>query len=222
MASAIEKKIFYTFKDPSLLERALTHASVQCISCHNERLEFVGDRVLGLVIADFLYNQFPEEDEGSLAKRHTGLVQQATLVKVASQLDLSSHLNLSPSEKKSGGQKKGAILADAVEALIGGIYYDGGFDAARSFVKKFWGDLISRQEEPPEDSKSKLQEWAQAKSLPLPEYKVIKKSGTDHSPKFEVEVTVESVGKASAAAASKRAAEKSAALKLLKKIGADV
>lgn len=222
MLEALEKKIFYIFKDPALLERALTHASVQCISCDNERLEFVGDRVLGLVIADLLYTHFAEEDEGSLAKRHTGLVQQATLVKVATQLDMSSYLNLSPSEKKSGGQKKGAILADAVEALIGAIYYDGSFAAAGNFVKKFWGEMISCQETPPEDAKSKLQEWVQAKSLPLPEYKIIKKSGTDHSPKFEIEVVVESVGKASATAASKRAAEKLAALKLLKKIGVDV
>jgi ribonuclease-3 len=219
MTGALENKINYTFSDPALLETALTHSSLQKAACDNERLEFLGDRVLGLAVADLLFGHFPDENEGSLAKRHTGLVQQEALVRVAQAIDLSPHLKLSASEARSGGKEKETILADALEALIGAIYLDGGFTAARDFIEKFWSDLLRQQGAPPEDAKSKLQEWAQAKSLPLPEYTLLSKSGADHAPQFEIEVSVQGVGKTAAVAASKRAAEKSAALKMLEKIG---
>ncbi|MCE9508676.1 MAG: ribonuclease III [Alphaproteobacteria bacterium] len=219
MTGALENKISYAFSDPVLLETALTHSSVQKAAADNERLEFLGDRVLGLAVAALLFRHFPHEDEGSLAKRHTGLVQQNALVRVAQAIDLSPHLKLSAGEAKSGGQEKETILADALEALIGAIYLDGGFGPAHDFIEKFWSAMLHQQAAPPEDAKSRLQEWAQAKSLPLPEYTLLGKSGTDHAPQFEIEVSVKGVGRTSAVAASKRAAEKSAARKMLEKIG---
>ena len=219
MSEKLEKKIGYTFSDPFLLEKALTHSSTENKEYDNERLEFLGDRVLGLSIADQLFTFFPEEEEGSLAKRHAGFVQQSDLVLVAQMLGLADHLKLSVGEIKSGGQMKEKILSDAMEALIGAIYLDGGFGVAHDFVKKFWGERLRLQISPPEDAKSRLQEWAQAKSIPLPKYTLINKSGTSHSPIFEMEVFVTEGGKAVATAKSKRAAEKSAALKMLQKIG---
>ena len=219
MSEKLEKKIGYTFSDPFLLEKALTHSSTENKEYDNERLEFLGDRVLGLSVADQLFAFFPEEEEGSLAKRHAGFVQQSDLVLVAQMLGLADHLKLSVGEIKSGGQMKEKILSDAMEALIGAIYLDGGFGVAHDFVKKFWGERLRLQISPPEDAKSRLQEWAQAKSIPLPKYTLINKSGTSHSPIFEMEVFVTEGGKAVATAKSKRAAEKSAALKMLQKIG---
>ena len=219
MADTLSKKIGYVFSDAALCDTALTHSSTQNDSNNNERLEFLGDRVLGLVVADLLFAAYPAEPEGSLAKRHTGLVQQEALVSVAQAIGLAEHLKLSAGETKSGGHKKDNILADALEALIGAIYLDGGFKAAQAFVAEFWEGALQSQALPPEDAKSKLQEWAQGRGLPLPEYKLLGKSGTDHAPLFEVEVSVEGTGKTSATAASKRAAEKEAALKMLEKIG---
>lgn len=219
MPRTLEKTIGYTFTNSALLDTALTHSSVKRTTHDNERLEFLGDRVLGLVVADLLYRHFPDEKEGSLAKRHTSLVQQDSLVKVAQQLALAEHLKLSAGEAKSGGKNKDTILSDALEALIGAIYCDGGHSKAHAFIEKFWGGMLLQQISPPEDAKSKLQEWAQARSLPLPEYTLVSKSGTDHSPQFEIEVFVKGIGKVSAVAASKRAAEKSAALQMLKQIG---
>lgn len=222
MTAALDKKTGYTFSNAALLEKALTHSSIQNKKNDNERLEFLGDRVLGLVIAELLFKSFPDDVEGSLAKRHTALVQQDAIVKVAHEINLADHLRLSASEMKSGGQKKEKILSDAQEALIGAIYLDGGFSAAYAFVEKFWGPLLRQQITPPEDSKSRLQEWVQAKSLPLPVYKILSKSGIDHAPMFEIELSVESIGKTTATAPSKRAAEKAAALKMLEKIGIQI
>jgi ribonuclease-3 len=217
MASGLEKKIRYIFSTPALLETALTHSSLQ--NDHNERLEFLGDRVLGLAVADLLFSRFPAEAEGSLAKRHAMLVQQEALVQVAQEISLPEHLKLSPAEKKAGGNKKDKIVADALEALIGAIYIDSGPGPAQAFVAEFWGRMLQGQVLPPEDAKSQLQEWAQARGLPLPEYKTVGRSGSDHAPLFEIEVSVKGEGTACAAAASKRAAEKAAAHKMLEKIG---
>ncbi len=229
MTGALCGKIGYDFSNRALLETALTHASAQKKSArktagnakdNNERLEFLGDRVLGLAIADLLIAAFPGEAEGSLAKRHTSLVQQQALVRVAREIGLAEHLKLSTGEMKSGGQKKDKILADAMEALIGAIFLDGGFKAAQDFVARFWKQPLEGQARPPEDAKSQLQEWAQARALPLPEYKTLGKSGSAHAPQFEIEVGVKGHGKTSAVAASKRVAEKEAALKMLRKVGA--
>jgi ribonuclease-3 len=219
MTDTLSGKIGYVFSDPALRDMALTHSSTLNDQSDNERLEFLGDRVLGLAVANLLFTAYPDEPEGSLAKRHTGLVQQEALVNVAREIELAEHLRLSAGEMKSGGHKKEKILADALEALIGAIYKDGGLEAAEIFVTRFWGAMLQSQAEPPEDAKSLLQEWAQGRGLPLPEYKLLGKSGTDHATLFEMEVSVESIGETSAIAASKRAAEKEAAMKMLEKIG---
>lgn len=215
----IEKKIEYKFKDKKNLESALTHSSMQHCSANNERLEFLGDRVLGLVVADMLFKTFPDEKEGMLAKRHTALVKQDALYSVANKIKLEEDIKLSSGETKTGGRKKKTILADAVEALIGAIYSDGGYQASYLFIEKFWAETLEEQISPPEDVKSKLQEWAQARKLSIPSYKIVGKSGLDHSPEFEVEVFVETLGSVAAKANSKKKAEKLAAEKLLEKIG---
>lgn len=219
MNSDLETRAGYVFRDPDLLDMALTHASVQQEGADYERLEFLGDRVLGLVVAHMLYTLCPRENEGQLARRHAGLVQQAALAEVALALDLGHSLKLSAGEKKAGGDKKDAILADALEAMIGAIFLDGGFSAAETFVTKFWRDMLLKERHPPEDPKTKLQEWAQARGLGLPEYKIIAKSGAEHAPMFEVEVQVKTKAAQTATAPNKRDAEKEAARKMLEMIG---
>lgn len=217
-SDGIEKTLDYVFEDVKLLEAALTHASLQKKEGDYERLEFLGDRVLGLVVATLLYKAFPHENEGDLAKRHTALVQQKTLVDVALALDLPSHLRLSSGEKKAGGLHKDTILSDAVEALIGAIYLDGGYAKAEKFITRIWKDKLAAAT-PPEDAKTMLQEWAQARGLPLPEYRVLSKAGSDHAPIFEIGVEVEGFILISAKSSSKRQAEKDAAALMLKHIG---
>lgn len=217
--SELESRIGYAFTDRGILDQALTHASLQKKSYDNERLEFLGDRVLGLAVAGMLYKAYPDEDEGKLAKRHTALVQQMALVMIANKLALGGFIHLSAGEVRAGGQQNETILADAVEALLGAIYLDGGYQAAEKFVTEAWRELLNGQMAPPEDPKTRLQEWVQQRGLPLPAYKVIGKSGSDHAPMFEIEVSVVSFGAATASASSKRAAEKEAAARMLEKIG---
>lgn len=214
----LEEHLGYVFKNEGLRLRALTHAShaagqARASLGDNERLEFIGDRVLGLAVADLLYRSYAEEKEGALAKRLTALVQQAALVQVAQAIDLSPHVHLSAAERKSG--MKDAVLADAVEAMIGAIYVDGGYAAAFAVVEKLWTPLLSTQTVPPEEAKTRLQEWAQARGLPLPQYDVTGQEGPPHAPLFTVQVSVKGAPAVSATAASKRAAEKAAAAQLL-------
>jgi ribonuclease-3 len=216
-ASDLEQTAGYSFKDRTLLDTALTHSSLQKKSGDNERMEFLGDRVLGLVVAHMLYELFPEEDEGSLARHHTALVQKAALVRVAECLSLGPYIRLSSGEVKAGGPRKDTILADAVEALIGAIYIDGGFAPAEAFVKNFWRGMLSPAGLPPQDPKTELQEWAQARGLGIPKYKVVSRSGPEHAPVFDIEASVDTLGVQTAKAPSKRAAEKAAAAKLLEK-----
>lgn len=210
-----EDALGYIFADPRLLESALTHASAAQPGGNNERLEFLGDRVLGLAVADFLYGAYPAEREGDLAKRHAALVAKAALAQVAADINLAPHIRISHGESKSGGSKKDTILADGVEALIGAIYLDGGFKAARAFVHERWKSLVDTYGAPPEDSKSALQVWAQQRGLPLPEYRLLSRSGPDHAPVFEIEAAVQGFPPVTAAAATKQSAEKDAAQKLL-------
>ena len=158
MIKELEKNINYEFKDVSLLETALTHSSVQKKHINNERLEFLGDRVLGLVIADIIYNKFEGEDEGKLAKRHTALVRRDALFNVANKINVEKFIKLSSAEEKSGGSKKKTILSNAIEAIIGAIYLDNGYNKAYKFIEKFWKDMLDNQDTPPEDTKSSLQE----------------------------------------------------------------
>lgn len=209
----IEKITGHHFNDPDILTQALTHSSAS--SDNNERLEFVGDRVLGLITAHLLYSNFADEPEGDLAKRHTEIVREKALAAIADKIDLGKHLIMSAAEKSSGGQKKSAIIADAVEALIAALYLDGGIEAAGEFIEKYWIETIRTTAKPPQEAKTALQEWAQGKALPLPTYDIVEQSGPDHEPVFTVQVTVETVGSAKGQAASKRKAEKLAAKDLL-------
>lgn len=227
-SDALYTQTGHRFSNPSLLSRALTHASTQAGSVPSttaaadnyERLEFLGDRVLGLIVAQMIYDAFPLEREGALAKRLTALVQQSALVRVAEQMSLKDHVRLSDGEKKAGGLAKQTILADALEALIGALYLDGGLPAAQGFITKFWAPLVSGQQQPPEDPKTLLQEWVQAKAAPLPVYRIVAQSGSAHNPVFTIGVTITGQNEITATASSKRAAEKEAALKMLQQVGA--
>lgn len=214
-----ETAIGHKFSDATLVTRAFTHASVTGTQDNNERLEFLGDRVLSLCVAGLLYSAYPSENEGDLAKRHAVLVAKSTLLGVAEKLGLDRFMRLSPGESKSGGAKKDTILADCLEAVIGAIYLDAGHKAADNFVRTHWQALVDSHAPPPEDAKSKLQVWAQQRGLSLPEYKLISRSGLDHQPVFEIEVSVKGQGSARATSSSKQAAEKEAAVKMLAQIG---
>jgi len=210
----------YSFHDPDLARLALTHRSAigRGRSKTYERLEFLGDRVLALVIADLLYDNFPDEDEGSLAKRLVALVRRETLADVASSLGLPPLIELSRGEEDAGGRQNPAILADVCEALIGAMYRDGGMRAARAFIRRNWLDRMCGMEKPPKDAKTELQEWAQGRGLELPEYREVGRSGPDHAPVFTIEVTVGDYPPERAVGQTKRAAEQIAAEQLLRRL----
>ena len=213
----LEDIIGYKFKDRHLLERALTHSSTN--DAYNyQRLEFLGDRVLGLVIADALFTEFRGENEGGLAKRHTALVQGTTCAIIGQAHKIADFIILSESERISGGNLNENIIADVVESLLGAIYRDGGYDAAQKVILKLWGDNIRTLEDAPQDPKTELQEWVQARSLDLPLYEVAEKSGPDHAPMFLMRLTVDGQGSVEAEGSSRRQAEKTAARLMLKKL----
>lgn len=220
---ALERRLMHRFTRPQTLERALTHSSFArqagIAGGDNERLEFLGDRVLGLVIADMVLDGFPDAPEGQVAKRHAVLVQKNTLAVIAGRIDLAADLKLSSGEEEQGGRTNPSILADAMEAIIGALYLDGGLAVARRFIEQAWGDLVEAMSEAPQDSKTALQEWAQARGKKLPLYEVMHQKGPDHDPVFTVRVFVEGLEPMIAEAQSKRAAEKLAAQMLLDRIG---
>lgn len=189
----LENKINYSFSDHAILKQALTHRSVSSDHTrgNNERLEFLGDRVLGNIIADMLYKEDPKASEGKLAKKFTSMVRRETLVKVADQINLANFIIVSSHEKAKDIQFSQTVLSDACEALIGAIYLDGGFSAAYDFVKRFW--LVHQMDDSSaiKDFKSALQEWVQARGLPLPTYTVRSEEGLAHDPEFIMEVKVE-------------------------------
>jgi ribonuclease-3 len=218
----LETKVGYKFKDPGLLERALTHASVRggkVARSDNERLEFIGDRVLGLAIAEALNRQFPDANEGELARRYNRLVRGEACARVARNIGLGAHLILSESEADSGGRNKTTILADAAEALLGAVFIDGGFEKARGVVARLWQDQSEPEPEVAVDAKSALQEWAQGQGLALPRYTVVARNGPDHAPRFTAEVLIAGKAPAQGEGASKRIAEQAAASALLKREG---
>jgi ribonuclease-3 len=219
----LEKRLGYRFKSQSLIERALTHASVRgskSTKADNERLEFIGDRVLGLAIAGYLHATFPDAKEGELARRLNNLVRGETCAKVARDLNLGADLVLSESESAAGGRHKETILADAMEAILGAIYLDGGFDAARDTVLRLWTSTCSAEvPRAAADPKTLLQEWAQGRGLSLPTYKVIERSGPDHAPHFTAEVRITSLEPERGTGSSKRLAEQAAATALLRREG---
>ena len=213
--SDLEAGLAHQFDDRHLLEAALTHASAPNAASTYERLEFLGDRVLGLVIADFLMRRHPDENEGDLARRFAALVDRDSLSVIAGQLNLGVYLRLSTGEEAAGIRRNASVLADAMEAVIGAIYRDGGLEAARPIVEHLWLALADRNVEPPMDVKTVLQELVQSKGGGLPRYREIARSGPDHRPVFTVEVTVDGATPARGQGASKQAAERAAAEALL-------
>ncbi|HBH27173.1 MAG TPA: ribonuclease III [Rhodospirillaceae bacterium] len=215
----IEKRIGHRFADTTLRDAALTHASVGGPVTY-ERLEFLGDRVLGLIVSQWLYAVFPREAEGCLAKRLAALVEGTHLAALAQDLDLGPHIRLSEAERAAGGAENPHILADVLEALIGALYLDAGLEAAERFVRGAMGEAITKTMEPPQHPKTALQEWAQARGLPLPAYAVVGRHGPDHAPHFIVRVAVEGLGEAEGEGANRQAAERAAAQSLLPALGA--
>ena len=219
----LSAQLGHDFHDAELLRRALTHASAtrgsggEMISY--ERLEFLGDRVLGLIIAKLLFQRFPGEPEGDLARRLAALVRKETLAEVAGALDLGDCIDFGPGEQEGGGAENPSVLADACEAVIGALYLDGGMSAAERFVLPYWTPYLEAEDGPPQDPKTALQEWAQGRALPLPAYREIAREGPPHEPLFTVEVRVEGLSPATAQGRSKRSAEQAAAECLLAQLG---
>ena len=196
--------------------RAVTHASIgSATRPDNQRLEFLGDRVLGLVMAEALLAADPQAREGQLAPRFNALVRKEACAEVARQIGLGEVLKLGRSEMLTGGRRKDALLGDAMEAVIAAVYQDAGFDVARAMVLRLWGDRIAAVEPDARDAKTSLQEWAQARGMPPPAYEEAGRSGPDHAPQFTVRVTLASGESAEATAGSKRVAEQAAARALL-------
>ncbi len=210
----LQIKIGYSFKDQSLLRTALTHSSTSAEENY-ERLEFLGDRVLGIVIAATLFNRFPNEQEGDLAKRLSSLVQGETIAKLSLQISLGEFIILSDAEKRAGGNSNEHILADVFEALIGAIYIDGGLSPCMSLIETQWENAFQTMKQPPQHPKTKLQEWAQGQGLPLPIYKIISQSGSDHAPIFEIVLKVKNHPDITANGKSRAEAEKLAATKFV-------
>lgn len=210
----LQQRLNHTFTRQDLLVAAMTHASTGA-ETNYERLEFLGDRVLGIVMAELLYAAFPHEAEGDLAKRHAALVQGELLAMIAREMKLGDALILSDAERAAGGADNDNMLADGFEALIGALYLDAGLEPCQHLITKLWGDRVNKLSAPPQDSKTALQEWAQGRGLPLPTYEVADRSGPDHAPVFTIRVTVQGFKPAQAEGASRRAAEKEAARILL-------
>ena len=208
----LSQRLGYSFSDPSLLQRALTHRSASV--SNNERLEYLGDAVLDLVVAEELFHRFPHASEGELTRLRAALVKGKTLSKVAHELELGDFLSLGSGEIKSGGQHRESILADAVEAILGAIYLESGIDACRSRVRVWFADRLENQslEVDEKDAKTRLQEWLQARSLPLPVYEVIKAEGEPHNQVLTVSCLVEGLTEpVTAQAGNRKKAEKKAA-----------
>jgi len=217
--SQLQERLGHRFADPVLLERALTHPSVSADREHRggdyERLEFLGDRVLGLVVAERLFHRFPHEAEGLLARRLAKLVGKETLASVAEDLGLGGFMRLAMGEDERQGRSNPGLLSDVCEAVIAALYLDGGLPAAKQLIDRFWTQRIEFDREAPSDAKTELQEWAQARGLPLPRYTEIDRTGPPHDPLFTIAVDVEGQPRQAGSGRSKRAAEQDAATRLL-------
>lgn len=216
---AFQVRIGYDFKRPDLLVRALTHSSYSSPTRpDNQRLEFLGDRVLGLVMATALLEEDKQAKEGQLAPRFNALVRKETCADVAREIDLGSVLKLGRSEMMSGGRRKQALLGDAMEAVIAAIYRDADFEAARDVILRLWGDRIGQVESDARDPKTALQEYVQARKQKPPSYVLISREGPDHQPVFTIAAQLETGQEARSTAGSKRQAEQAAAAALLEKL----
>ena len=217
---AFEERIGHRFTRPDLLQRAVTHASVSSPNRKdNQRLEFLGDRVLGLVMATAILEHDKTATEGQLAPRFNALVRKEACAEVARDIDLGAVLKLGRSEMMSGGRRKQALLGDAMEAVIAAVYKDAGFDAAREMILRLWGDRVHQVEDDARDAKTSLQEWAQARGQTPPSYVEIARSGPDHAPVFTIAARLQDGAEAQATAGSKRQAEQAAAKALLEQLG---
>jgi ribonuclease-3 len=227
MLKKLNESIGYNFNNLDLLKEALTHPSITIRENHNdkllskknyERLEFLGDSILGMIITEFLLKEYPNEKEGNLAKRRSALVCGEALSKIALQLKIGDYMYMTEGEDHSGGRTNESNLENALEALIGAIYQDSGLEEVRNFIYRFWLPLTYEMKEPPRDPKTSLQEWAQKLGKPIPEYKTIDTQGPSHSPMFTVSVKVAGLEPVTAIASTKRIAERLAAKLLLQKI----
>ena len=208
----LEARLGYRFKDPDLATLALTHLSAQVAGGRSyQRLEFLGDRVLGVVIADRLYREFPHATEGELSMRLAKLVRRETCAEIAAEWDIGPHVVLGQGEARGGGRKKAAILSDICESIIGAVYVDGGFEAAHDLVARAWSGRLTVDAEPARDAKTALQEWAQARALNAPRYEEAARSGPAHAPLFVMRVELHGYAPETGEASSKRAAEQAAA-----------
>jgi ribonuclease III len=211
----LEARLGYRFADPDLLERALTHSSAvspgKRIAQSYQRLEFLGDRVLGLVVADLLYRKLPKANEGELSRALNALVRKETCAAIARQLELGPDLILGDSEARTGGAQKEAILGDVTEAIIGAVYCDGGLGKAYDMIEGFFGDQLMLANSERADAKTTLQEWAQGRGLEPPDYVQTERSGPDHAPEFTISVRIAGYEPLSASGPSKKLAEHKAA-----------
>ena len=223
--SALEARIGHKFADKALLERALTHISALAGGNRTgsyQRLEFLGDHVLGLVISDMLYRTFAKANEGELSRRLADLVRKETCADVARAMELGPALKLGNSESHAGGRLRVTILGDACEALVGAVYLDAGYAAAEQLVSRFWKERMLKPLRPLRDPKTMLQEWAQARGLPTPAYRELARTGPHHDPKFRVAVALPDRPPAEGLGSSKRAAEQNAAAAMLERVGVAV
>lgn len=213
---AFEDRLGHRFDNAALLVRAVTHGSMSSATREdNQRLEFLGDRVLGLVMSEALLDSDEQASEGQLAPRFNALVRKETCAEIAREIDLGKVLKLGRSEMMSGGRRKQALLGDAMEAVIAAVYLDAGFDVARAMVLRLWGQRVHEVQDDARDAKTALQEWAQARGQTPPAYVETARSGPDHAPQFTIEAQLEDGQSAQATAGSKRLAEQGAARALL-------
>jgi ribonuclease-3 len=227
--AALARSLGHAFRDPDLLERALTHPSVGEGAARdargrpfvdNQRLEFLGDRVLGLLVADRLLRDFPAADEGEMSSRLHALVDKAACARVAERVGVGPAMRLSPGEAKQGGRRREGALGDAMEAILAAVWLDGGMDAARAVFDRIWADELAAPARPSlTNPKSALQEWALGHGKPLPTYRVVERTGSDHAPTFTVEASVAGYPPLTAKGRSRQDAEKAAATALLQREG---
>jgi len=215
----ISERIAYRFNDRLLLVTALSHASMQRKHGDYERLEFLGDRVLGLVIAEQLFKENPSYREGDLAANHSALVRADTCVEAGAAIDIADLIMVGKGERAKGMTSNRTVQGDVMEALIAAIYLDGGLEAAREFILRLWEPFLSRPRLAQKDPKTFLQEWALARGLPIPAYRVVNREGPEHEPVFAVAVEVKGKKAAEGTAKSKRAAEQDAAAVFLEREG---
>ncbi len=219
MTDSLAATLRHEFRDEKVLIQALTHGSAGVKEGETyERLEFLGDRVLALVIADLLLKTFPAENEGDLARRYAALVRRETLADIAVEIGLGVHIVMSAGESDAGGRENPSLLADVCEAVIAALYIDGGLDAASAFIRRYWQTRMKQSVNPPMDAKTALQEWAQGRGMLLPKYSIENRTGPDHAPTFTISVSVGDSPCATGEGSTRRSAEQAAAKALLKMV----